>query len=362
MTSFADRRRARWILTLVLSSAVVACGAEVHDLVLSPGSLSGPFGMRGGWLAPRSGAPLDSAGGAEVLRQMRTLGVNVVAVGQEVEMPAMGVPALRWGADDDALRGVLRRVRRAGLRAFLLPRIESPDFFKPPYPFRADIDFPERSQWDRFHADMTRMVLHYARLAEAEGVAVFGLGLELKHSVRKHPEFWRGLIAKVRGVYRGKITYSANWYDEWRTIEFWSELDFIGVGAYFELRGEESPGQASKAQIVARWEPIVAELAAASKHFGRRVLFTEVGYTGYIDCAERPWEWAGKTAKGIAIDHDAQARATGALLDVVAAHDFFAGLFLWSFYTNPSTTASWEYAVQGRPAEAEVRRGFSRPK
>lgn len=370
MTGLADRRRARWFLTIksagalvVALVALVACGEDEPAARSASLDLSGPFGIRGGWLAPRQGAPIDSAHGSEILRQMRALGVNVVALGHDVEMPEIRIPALKWGATDDALRAVVRRARRAGLHVFLMPRIESPDFFKPPYPFRADIDFLARAGWDRFHADMERMVLHYARLAETEGVALFGLGLELKHSVRKFPEYWRQLIAKVRRVYHGRITYSANWYDEWRTIEFWSDLDFIGVGAYFELQGREPgdrepEGRASRSALVSRWQPIVADLAAAAKRFGRPVLFTEVGYTGYIDCAERPWEWAGKASKGIAIDHAAQARATGALLDVVRAHEFFAGLCLWSFYTSPATVAPWEYAVQGRPAAAEVRRAF----
>jgi hypothetical protein len=366
MASFRDRHRVSSILTLILCGVLAGCGDDPSTpgagtaAVGPPGSLEGPFGYRGAWLAPREGHPLDSNHGSEVLRHMRGLGVNIVAVGQEVEMPSMRVPELKWGDGDAALRSFLRRARRAGLHSFLLPRIESPDFFKPPYPFRADIDFATKSEWGSFHANMERMVLHYARLAEAEGVAVFGLGLELKHSVRKFADFWRGLIAKVRRVYRGKITYSANWYDEWHGIEFWSDLDFIGVGAYFELKGPEPVGRATKAQLVERWSPIVAQLSAAAKRTGRPVLFTEVGYTGYVDCAERPWEWAGKAEKGIAIDHDVQARATAALMEIVRSREFFAGLFVWSFYTKPTLAAPWEYAVQGRPAEAALRRAYLR--
>ena len=99
-----------------------------------------------------------------------------------------------------------------------------------------------------------------------------------------------------------------------------------------------------------------------SNKYGRRVLFTEVGYAGYEDCAERPWEWAGKQEKGTPIDHGAQARAFGALLDVVAAEDCLAGLFAWRFYTNPDEAAAWEYALQGRPAEAVLREAYRAPR
>ena len=210
---------------------------------------------------------------------------------------------------------------------------------------------------------MEKMILHYARLAQEEGVALFGLGLELKHSVREHPERWRRIIAKVRKVYTGKITYSANWYEEWEHVTFWDALDFIGIGAYFELKPGDSdrarPGAASWQDLVERWRPIRERLRRVSSKYHRPVLFTEVGYTGYRDCAERPWEWAGKQGKRVPIDHDAQVRALTALFEIVRGEACLAGLFVWSFYTNPSDIAAWEYAVQGRPSAAVVRRAYA---
>ena len=140
---------------------------------------------------------------------------------------------------------------------------------------------------------MERMILHYARLAQEENVALFGLGLELKHSVRAFPDRWRVIIAKGRKIYRGRITYSANWYDEWQ-----------------DVAGTRWPGD--RRTIRRRWQPIVANLERVAKNHKRPVFFTEVGYTGYVDCAGRPWEWAGKKDKGVAIDHAAQARAHAA--------------------------------------------------
>lgn len=295
---------------------------------------------------------------------MRRLGVLQVAVGHDVQMPSVKEPRLVWGEGDQGLRGFLRRARKQGLDTFLVPRIESPDFFRPPYPFRGDIRFDTKADWDRFHDQMEQMLVHYARLAEEEGVGLLGLGLELKHSVREHPQRWRQIIRRVRSVYRGKLTYSANWYQEWEHVKFWDALDFIGVGAYFELRpvppepADVAPGSASRQQLVARWQPILERLREVSRKYGRPVLFTEVGYAGYVDCAERPWEWAGKQEKGTPIDHRVQARATGALLDVVAAEECLAGVFLWRFYTYTKGVADWEYGLQGRPALQVLREAY----
>jgi len=350
---------------------LVACAREqvVHHHSANPEANQRPTWVyRGAWLAPRSGHPLDTEEGSKVLRDMRALGVRQVAVGHDVQMPKFQEPRLVWGEGDTALRGFLRRCKQEGLETFLLPRIESPDFFRPPYPFRGDIRFATAVEWDSFHNHMERMILHYARLSEEEGVALLGLGLELKHSVRGHPQRWRQIIRSVRKVYRGKITYSANWWREWEHVTFWDALDFIGIGAYFELRAQPPegldavPGTASRQQLVVRWQPIREQLRRVSKQYGRPVLFTEVGYAGYVDCAERPWEWAGKQEKGTAIDHRAQGRAYGALFDVVAAEECIAGLFVWRFYTNPGDIADWEYGLQARPAAVVLREAYGGPR
>ncbi|MHC4079371.1 MAG: glycoside hydrolase family 113 [Planctomycetota bacterium] len=369
--------RRSWFLVVAVAVAFTACtcrddtGAHhtgAQDSGQRATGQGSAFAYRGAWLAPRADHPLDSEEGSTILRGMRALGIRQVAVGHDVNMPKVTEPHLTFGQEDDALRGFLRRARQEGLQTFLLPRIESPDFFRPPYPFRGDIRFGSASEWDRFHDDMERMILHYARLAQEEGVALLGLGLELKHSVRGHAQRWRQIIQKVRKVYAGKITYSANWWSEWEHVTFWDALDFIGIGAYFELHPQSpeppdaAPGTASRQQLVARWRPIREQLRRVSNKYGRRVLFTEVGYAGYEDCAERPWEWAGKQEKGTPIDHGAQARAFGALLDVVAAEDCLAGLFAWRFYTNPGEVAAWEYALQGRPAEEVLRKAYRAPR
>ena len=357
--------RRSWLL-LVSALGLAACAADgdVGDVGPQHKGQGAAWEYRGAWLASRVGHPLDSEAGSTILRQMHALGIRQVAVGHDVNMPKIRQTQLTWGEGDAALRGVLRRATREGLATFLLPRIESPDFFRPPFPFRGDIQFATAAQWDRFHDGMERMILHYARLAQEEGVALLGLGLELKHSVRGHPQRWRQIIGKVRKVYRGKITYSANWWSEWEEVTFWDALDFIGIGAYFELKPQPpespdpEPGTASRKQLLARWRPIRERLRRMADQYGRRVIFTEVGYAGYKDCAERPWEWAGKEEKGVTLDHQAQARAYGALFDMVRDEPCLAGLFVWRFYTNPGGVGGWEYGLQGRPAEKVLRGAY----
>jgi hypothetical protein len=317
--------------------------------------------LRGAWLAPREGSPLNSDRGSTVLASMRALGVTHVAIGHEVNMPKMSEPRLEWGIDDEELLGVLARIKEQDMQVFLLPRIESPDFFAPPYPFRADIKFETDAEWRQFHEQMREMLLHYANLAESEGVQLFGIGLELKHSVKDHAEAWREIISQLRQVYSGKLTYSANWYDEWEEVSFWDALDFIGVGAYFELKPENGEPDAGEVEdLVARWQHSIASLQARSLRWDRPVMFTEIGYTGYVDCAERPWEWAGKQGGKVAIDWNRQADCYRALFRAFSAKSWFSGTFIWRFYTDSENIQDWEYALQGRPAERVLGEAYKR--
>ena len=317
------------------------------------------FPIRGAWLAPRQGFPLDSDRAQRSLDEMKSLGVTHVAIGLEVSMPEMAEPDLVWGNGDPELRAVLARIERAGLEALLMPRIESPDFFKPPYPFRADISFAEQADWDAFHAGMGRMLHHYAVLAQEEGVAVFGIGLELKQSVAAHEQAWRAIIKDLRKVYAGKLTYSANWYDEWEQVPFWDALDFVGIGAYFELDpGDGRPETGAIDDLMARWQPIVARIRAKARQVERPVLFTEVGYTGYADCAERPWEWAGKEDRGVPIDLTRQAQCYAALFRTFGSQEWMQGVFVWRFYTEHRYVEDREYGLQGRPAAEVLGRAY----
>lgn len=358
-------------MALVAGCLVLApqsCGAEfVPAQPVELGSVQPvEFAIRGGWLAPRTIAALDSEAASRTLARMKELGVTHVAVGHDVQMPKMAVPNLEWGESDTDLVAALRRIRRAGLEVFLLPRIESPEFFVAPFPFRADIGFEDSAEWERFHAEVQAMNVHYARLAQAEGVAIYGVGLELKRSVRGHEARWREIIAAVRAEFGGAVTYSANWYDEWQEVPFWDALDYIGVGAYFELgpvegvtrRGEDGRLLHPVVDVVSRWQPHAMALAALTVRVERPVLFTEIGYTGYADTVEKPWEWAGKQSAGVPIDHHRQAQAYAGLFAAFGAVDWMHGMFLWTFYTDTANVEDWEYTVQGRPSEAVVHRAF----
>lgn len=336
-------RRKNALTVLLVVGIAGACGSR--ETVRA----GRPF-LKGAWLAEHGGKGLASPEANAALGRLRALGVEWLALGPEVSMPDIHRPGLEFGSKDGELRGYLARARRAGFRILLLPRIESEAFFEPPFPFRADIQMRSASDLAAFHANYERMIVHYAELAQQSGVEILGIGLEYRKLVTAAPDRWRRIAARAREVFDGKLTYSANWWKEYEEVTFWDALDYIGLGAYFELADRP---RASLAEIGEGWIPVRKKLAALARRTGKPILFTETGYPGYADAARYPWKWQFETSRAVDVRH--QAACFEAMFQSIAAEPWFAGLFLWRFSTDPSSVEDWDYSPEGKPAEAVIR-------
>ena len=90
------------------------------------------------------------------------------------------------------------------------------------------------ADWTRLEASYTKFILTYAKLAQETKVDILCIGTELERFVMSRPDYWCGLIERIRKIYNGKLTYAANW-DEYKRTPFWDMLDYIGIDAYFPL-------------------------------------------------------------------------------------------------------------------------------
>ena len=102
---------------------------------------------------------------------------------------------------------------------------------------------------------------------------------------------WTNLIYNVRSRYSGPLTYSASWSTAgtgpagnvtggYSTVPFWSQLDYAGIDAYFNLTNSNSPTQT---QLDSAWTNIANTIESwranpANGAANKQLLFTEVGY------------------------------------------------------------------------------------
>jgi hypothetical protein len=127
---------------------------------------------------------------------------------------------------------------------------------------------------------------HYALLAEAHGVEQFCVGTELS-GTEGHTSEWRAVIAGVREVYGGPITYASNWGDE-TGLAWWDAVDFIGVDAYYPLAEGADP---TLEELKAAWEPHHTLLGDLAESWDKTNLFTEIGYPQHRRDGQHPWDW-----------------------------------------------------------------------
>ena len=106
--------------------------------------------------------------------------------------------------------------------------------------FTGNMSMPTKEDWEKFESSYEEFILLFAQMAEETQSDIFCIGTELKTFINERPEFWVNLIRKVKKVYHGNLTYAANW-DEYAKTPFWSQLDYIGVNAYFPLCEKENP-------------------------------------------------------------------------------------------------------------------------
>ncbi|MEL6675366.1 MAG: hypothetical protein AAFR61_24365, partial [Bacteroidota bacterium] len=128
--------------------------------------------------------------------------------------------------------------------------------------------------WQAWEKAYEAYILPLAREAEKLGVEAFCIGTEYRLAVRERKAYWRSLIAKIRKVYSGQLTYAANW-DNYQRVAFWDALDFIGIDAYWPLMDKKN---ASEEALEKAWQPIYQELRTYSKKQGKQIVFTEYGY------------------------------------------------------------------------------------
>lgn len=182
-----------------------------------------------------------------------------------------------------------------------------------------------------------------------------------------HERYWRALIAELRGVYGGPITYGAN-FDQFEEVGFWDALDAIGLTGYFPLSRWGTPDADLDAVLMAHWRDVAARIEHQARLAGgdgraRPALFLELGWTRRAGSTVRPYSYVGVEAiesdeGGVAsltcvhwatqpVDPRERVRALRALLEVVEAGVFpsLRGFSLWKLTTDPGHRAIEPFAV-----------------
>lgn len=270
--------------------------------------------------------------------------VSLVIEWIQDDVRATSLRPLQRTPSDETLRRTIREARSLGLDVMLLPivRLET----------RGDGDWRGRldpSDIDAWFASYTEFMLRYAALASDEGVVIFSVGSELG-SMERYDEAWRTIIQRVRQVYGGTLTYSANW-DNYFNTPFWDAVDVIGLTAYYELAEHgETP---TVEQLVAAWEPFVRSLESFVAQADQPVVLTEVGYVSQAGAAAAPWNYGTRDTVDLVAQRDLYTALYLAWYD----EDWLDGLFLWNWFGDGGSDDSG-YTPRLKPSSEIVRHWY----
>lgn len=253
-----------------------------------------------------------------------------------------------WGESDEGISKTTALARKAGIKTLLKPHI----WVGKGWP--GDIEMKSDTSWQRWFRIYEKFIVHYAELAEKNKIEIFCIGTELHKTIGKEKE-WRTIIAKVRSIYKGKLTYAANFHEEYEQVKFWDALDYIGVQAYFSLTQNK---EHSMKDLKRGWEVPLVSIERIHKKFSRPVLFTEIGYRSDKNAGIEPWVWP-KENSGAEISNEAQANCYQAFFQSVWKKDWLAGVYFWKWYPHgPHRMAALDFTPQGKPAEKIVADNF----
>ena len=333
----------------------------------------------------------------------------------------VGIPTFT----DDALRQFIREFRAHGIDVYLTLAFESHEAETSNRPVRRwQLGDPGRSDagvptedpnvfgrilpanwpWNPNHPDHQRFVaefwetytaqaVHFAKLAEEEGVKLYSLGTETERLFRTRSggdrftnHFKRELeemVTRVRDVYSGKLTYDMH-YTALTAPHFFGpgsnhlwgdlDLDIVGVSAWFPLTDSPPSTVMSVESFQAAWERIFQEylIPLAQRNPNRPVVFLEHGASDIVGAPESPGTpyfgpivFTDTNGNGLDDGEETQANMYQALLNTIKKYPGVVnGVFWWDNWiaSDEKWAAYWAqhrgYDIRGKLSEDVTRSAY----
>ncbi len=242
---------------------------------------------------------------------------------------------------DEELISLIRYAHDLGLRVALKPTVNCKNGT-----WRAHINFFDRDvhcepKWSNWFASYTDFQLHYAEIAEKTDCEMFLAGCEMVMSERRETE-WRKLIADIRNVYSGPVSYNTDKYQE-DNITWWDCVDVISSSGYYPLED---------------WEKELDRIEAVVKKFKKPFFFAECGCMSTEGSSKVPNDWRVRGEVSL----QEQADWYTAMFEACKNRSFVGGFCLWDWAWKqyPATKAKTNggYDIYAKPAQDVVKKYY----
>jgi len=329
----------------------------------------------------------------QIIREFRAHGFNVymtLAVESfetEDELDAVQHPAPRFQLGDPGYADT--GIPDDHLYCTCARQID-PDFW-PWRPSHPDHELFVAEFWESY----ALQALHFAGIAEDEGVRMYSLGTETDRLFRTRPggDYWvnhfgtelQSMVDRVRAVYSGLLTYDMHYGAYWRdwfapgSWRLWEDLDLdvIGVSSWFPLVDEPPTTVMDVDSLRREYERIFRDhlIPMAERNPGRPLVFLEYAAVDTVETPAYPSRYpengslvlADSNGNGLDDGQEVQDNMYRALFETMEAYPGLVyGAFFWDTWIAVNE-GHWEspsvhraYSFRGKLSEQTVREWYDR--
>lgn len=337
-------------VTVTATSAVDGTKSGSATVMVPPEQKSG-FTYRGithvSWQANEYNTDSGTAS-QDALAATGATWVGVLVTWYQDNATATSITAESNTPSDAAIIAAITELHNKNVKVMLKPHVDGADGS-----WRGTFQPTDVNAW---FASFATFITHYAQLAKDNNVEMLCFGTEFVQLSKANLTNWTNVISAIRAIYTGPLAYAANatyGTDEFTSIVFWSQVDVIGLDAYFPLTNRDDP---TVAQLVAAWSLnrdgnnwVAAVQNFAGAHPGQPVIFTEIGYRSITGANKAPYDWS---FSGPADDTEQQ-NCYEAMYEVWSQNaTVMQGNFWWDWSVSPPVVATdTDYTPWNKPAQ-----------
>lgn len=312
--------------------------------------------QKGATVSPRWSEDFSSDTFKQSLQKLRGTSANYVTLVVPFYQSNVGSTDIHNGSNtptDAALAAGIDYAHSIGLKVSLKPLVDSDDG-----QWRAYINPGDRQGWFNAYGNSVR---HVAQIGAQHGAEQIIIGTELYDMTSRNvngtnTQNWKSLIASLRSIYHGLLTYSAQHDDpdEKDAIDFWGDLDSIGLSAYHPLQGGNVD------QLKQSWDQWNNNaIRPMQQRYGKPVVFTEVGYKSVPGSHNEPGAWW----MGGGPDQGEQAMDYEALYSYWNDQPYMQGVQWWNWSSDPNAGGpnDTDYTPQGKQAQDVMKKWNTSP-
>lgn len=221
---------------------------------------------------------------------------------------------------DDEVRAAIGHAQSLGLTVCLKPVVNCADGTWRAHINFFDLDVPCEPTWAQWFASYTEFMVQTDRREEQ----------------------WRALVAEVRAVYSGLVTYSCDKYQEGQ-VRWWDAVDVISSSGYYPI-GD--------------WDAQLDRIEQVVNAHGLPFFFMDAGCPSRAGSEHLPGDWS---LPGVA-SQEAQNAWYEAASAATSKHPWVGGFMLWDWparlYDEATAATDRSYCMFGKQAERTVREHY----